>query len=103
MSKKVHTVAPDESLHMIAMLMSTYKISRVVIEKNRKPVGIVTSRDFLPISLVYGTSPYGRHWATRSNGISAKIRQKFHPIWDPWHDFSPRHHDSFATDYRHEC
>ena len=79
MSKKVHTVAPDESLHMIAMLMSTYKISRVVIEKNRKPVGIVTSRDFLPISLVYGTSPYGRHWATRSNGISAKIRQKFIP------------------------
>jgi len=79
MSKKVHTVAPDESLHMIAMLMSTYKISRVVIEKNRKPVGIVTSRDFLPISLVYGTSPYGRHWATRSNGISAKIRQNFIP------------------------
>ena len=79
MSKKVHTVAPDESLHMIAMLMSTYKISRVVVEKNRKPVGIVTSRDFLPFSLVYGTGPYGRYWATRSNGIPGKTRHKFIP------------------------
>jgi CBS domain-containing protein len=79
MSKKVHTVAPDESLHMIAMLMSTYKISRVVVEKNRKPVGIVTSRDFLPFSLVYGTGPYGRYWGTRSNGISGRTRHKFIP------------------------
>ena len=64
MSKKVESVAPDETIHMIAMLMTTYKISRVVVEKNKKPIGIVTARDFLPISLIHGTGSLedtGRH------------------------------------------
>ncbi|MGG6460023.1 MAG: CBS domain-containing protein [Candidatus Eiseniibacteriota bacterium] len=79
MSTKVHTVAPDETIHTISMLMDTYKISRVVVEKNRKPVGIVTTRDFLPISLIYGTGSVGRYWTTRSDMISGKARKKFMP------------------------
>lgn len=79
MSKKVHTVAPDETLHMIAMLMTTYNISRIVVEKNKKPLGIVTSRDFLPISLIYGTGSSGKYWTTLGNVVSAKTRQRFIP------------------------
>ena len=79
MSKKVHTVAPDETLHMIAMLMTTYNISRIVVEKSKKPLGIVTSRDFLPISLVYGAGSSGKYWTTLSNVVSAKTRQRFIP------------------------
>lgn len=79
MSKKVYTLAPDETVHMVAMLMATYKISRVVVERNKKPLGIVTSRDFLPISLIYGTGSFGRYWTTRSNVGSTKTRQRFIP------------------------
>jgi len=64
---------------MISMLMDTYKISRVVVERNRKPVGIVTTRDFLPISLIYGTGSVGRYWTTRSDMTSGKAWKKFMP------------------------
>ena len=79
MSKKVQSVAPDETIHMIAMLMTTYKISRVVVEKNKKPIGIVTARDFLPISLIHGTGSLGRYWTTRPDMILAKRHQRFIP------------------------
>lgn len=79
MSKKVQFVAPDETIHMIAMLMNTYKISRVVVEKNKKPIGIVTARDFLPISFIYGTGSLGRYWTTRADMILAKKYQRFIP------------------------
>jgi CBS domain-containing protein len=79
MSKKVQCVAPDETIHMIAMLMTTYKISRVVVEKNKKPIGIVTARDFLPISLIHGIGSLGRYWTTRTDMILAKRYQRFIP------------------------
>lgn len=79
MSKKVQCVAPDETIHMIAMLMTTYKISRVVVEKNKKPIGIVTARDFLPVSIIHGTGSLGRYWTTRKDIILAKRHQRFIP------------------------
>jgi len=79
MSKKVQSVAPDETIHMIAMLMTIHKISRVVVEKNKKPIGIVTSRDFLPISTIHGTGSLGRYWTTRANMILDKRHQRFIP------------------------
>lgn len=78
MSKRVHSVAPDETIHMIAMLMTSHKISRVVVEKNKKPVGIVTSRDFLPVSLIYGTDSLG-YRTTRADVILSKRHQRFIP------------------------
>jgi CBS domain-containing protein/predicted transcriptional regulator len=66
MSKKVFTVAPDEILHTVAMLMLAHNISRVIVESKKKPIGIITSRDFLPISLVYGTGTFGKYWKTSS-------------------------------------
>lgn len=79
MSKKVHTVAPDETLHMIAMLMTTYNISRIVVQKNKKPIGIVTSRDFLPIGFNYGTSSSVNYRTPVSKRVSSKTLQSFIP------------------------
>jgi CBS domain-containing protein len=78
MSKMVHSVAPDETIHMIAMLMISHKISRVVVEKNKKPIGIVTSRDFLPVSLIHGTGSLG-YWKTPADMILTKRHQRFIP------------------------
>lgn len=79
MSKKVQSVAPDETIHMIAMLMTMHKISRVVVEKNKRPIGMVTARDFLPISLIHGTGSLGRYWTTRTDMIIVKRHQRSIP------------------------
>jgi CBS domain-containing protein len=79
MSDKVHSVAPDESIHMIALLMNIHKISRVVVQRIMKPIGIVTSRDFLPLSLIHGTGSLGRYWTTRNDITLAKKKQRFIP------------------------
>jgi CBS domain-containing protein len=79
MSDKVYSVAPDESIHMVALLMDIHKISRVIVQKNMKPVGIVTGRDFLPISLIQGTSSLGRYWMTRNDTTLAKKKQRYIP------------------------
>jgi CBS domain-containing protein/predicted transcriptional regulator len=50
MSKKVYTVFPDENIHMIILLMNTYKITRIVVIEHNKPIGIVTVRDLLPLT-----------------------------------------------------
>jgi CBS domain-containing protein len=78
MADKVHSVAPDESIHMIALLMNIHKISRVVVQRNVKPIGIVTSRDFLPLSLIHGTGSLGS-WTTRNHTTLARKKQRFIP------------------------
>jgi CBS domain-containing protein len=78
MSKKVHSVSPDETIHMIAMLMTSHKISRVVVKKNNKPIGIVTARDFLPVSLIHGTDSLG-NWTTRADRALSKKHHRFIP------------------------
>ena len=50
MSKKVHTVFPDENIHMIILLMNTFKISRIIVIEHDKPIGIVTYRNLLPLA-----------------------------------------------------
>ena len=49
MTKKVVTVAPDEPVHSAIMLMSGKEISRIVVAKNNRPVGVITGRDLLPL------------------------------------------------------
>ncbi len=48
MRRKVITVDPKESLFVVQSVLVNNKISRVVVEKNKMPVGIITYRDFLP-------------------------------------------------------
>ncbi|HEY6883264.1 MAG TPA: CBS domain-containing protein [Nitrososphaeraceae archaeon] len=62
MTKRVITVAPDENLHTILQLMADREISRVVVTRNRKPVGIITGHDLLPLSVLFGTRTAGKSW-----------------------------------------
>lgn len=48
MTRKVITVNPAESLFVVESVLVNNKISRVVVEKKNKPMGIITYRDFLP-------------------------------------------------------
>ncbi len=53
MTKKVITAESDENIHVLSILMNTYNISRIVVVKNKHPIGIVTLKDFLPSSIFY--------------------------------------------------
>lgn len=48
MTRKVMTVKPADSLLYVEDLLIKNRISRVVVERNRKPVGMITHRDFIP-------------------------------------------------------
>lgn len=49
MAQKAITVAPDEPIHTVIMVMSGHEISRIIVAKNNHPVGIITGRDLLPL------------------------------------------------------
>jgi len=75
MSKKVITVAPDEPVHSAIMAMSGNKISRIVVTKNRRPVGIITGHDLLPLGTFfdkhYGQNTRRKQPAFIPSGIKA--------------------------------
>ena len=48
MTKKVITVSPDDSIFEAESLLFNNKISRLVVVKNKIPIGIITYRDFIP-------------------------------------------------------
>lgn len=50
MTTDVFTVSPSHSLHTAIMLMIKHKISRVIVTKGKEIVGIITSRDLMPIT-----------------------------------------------------
>ncbi|HSD04969.1 MAG TPA: CBS domain-containing protein, partial [Nitrosopumilaceae archaeon] len=51
MTKKVVTVKPGDSLLYVESVLINNKISRVVVERKRMPVGIITHRDFIPAKM----------------------------------------------------
>jgi len=51
MTKKVITVKPADSLLYVESLLVNSRVSRVVVERNRMPVGIITHRDFIPAKI----------------------------------------------------
>lgn len=79
MTKRVHTVAPDEALHMAILLMNSYKVSRIVVVKNDHPVGIITGRDLLSVSTVFGTGTFGSYWTLREDLVEQRKKQAFIP------------------------
>ena len=79
MTKRVLTVAPDEALHMAVLLMSTHKVSRIVVVKNNHPVGIITGRDLLPASAVFGTGTFGSYWTIKEDLAEQRKKQAFIP------------------------
>ena len=48
MTKKVITVSPNDSIFEVESILLNNKIRRVVVSKNKTPVGIITYRDFVP-------------------------------------------------------
>lgn len=59
MNKKVLTVRPDEPLHMVLLLMTRGSVSRIVVTRDKKPIGMVTGRDLLPVSTLFGPPLFG--------------------------------------------
>jgi len=51
MTKKVITVKPADSLLYVESVLLNNKISRVVVERKKAPVGIITHRDFIPAKM----------------------------------------------------
>ena len=51
MTSKVITVMPADSLLLVENLLVKHRISRIIVERNKKPVGIITNRDFLPAKM----------------------------------------------------
>jgi CBS domain-containing protein len=79
MTKKVITVAPDENLHMILLLMSDNQISRVIVTRDHKPIGIVTGHDLLPVSILFGTRAPGGYWTSQEELVARRGAQRFIP------------------------
>jgi len=48
MTKKVITVSPDDSVFEVRSILFNNKINRVVVTKNKNPIGIITYSDFIP-------------------------------------------------------
>ena len=79
MTKKVITVAHDENLHMILLLMADNRISRVIVIRDHKPIGIITGHDLLPVSILFGTGTAGRYWTSQEELIARRRAQRFIP------------------------
>lgn len=79
MTEKVLTVASDEPIHMALLLMSGHKVSRVLVAKGGRPVGIITSRDLLPVGALFGTGTVGSYWTTREDVVAKRKLQWYVP------------------------
>jgi CBS domain-containing protein len=76
MTKRVFTVAPDDTIHAALTLMINNKVSRIVIvTKNNKPVGIITGHDLLPISASFGTGRNRSYWTIQEKSIGKRKRE----------------------------
>lgn len=51
MTRNVKTVKPADSLLYVENVLVKNKLSRVVVERDRRPVGIITHRDFIPAKI----------------------------------------------------
>jgi CBS domain-containing protein len=51
MTKDVISVMPADSLLLVESLLVKHRISRIVVQRNKKPVGIITNRDFIPAKM----------------------------------------------------
>lgn len=77
MTNKVITAAADDNINLIFRLMHTHKISRIVIVKDDFPIGIVTSKDFLPASIFYGINFASNKFPSPNSMISKDKKSKF--------------------------
>ena len=58
MTRKVITVTPNDTILLVESLLINNRITRIIVQRNRKPVGIITHRDFVPAKIP--------HWIAES-------------------------------------
>jgi CBS domain-containing protein len=51
MKRELITAAPSDPILHVESLLIKYRISRVIIKRDQKPVGIITFRDFIPAKI----------------------------------------------------
>ena len=51
MKKNLITAAPSDPILHVESLLIRYGISRVIVKRNQKPIGIITFRDFVPAKI----------------------------------------------------
>jgi CBS domain-containing protein len=76
MSSRVFTVTPDQTIHRPLMLMINNKVSRVVVTRNNKPVGIITGHDLLPISASFGIGTNRSYWTIQEKSIGKRKKEQ---------------------------
>lgn len=59
MTRDVITVKPADSLLYVESVLVNNRISRVVVERNKQPVGIITHRDFIPAKMPLWLKQFG--------------------------------------------
>ncbi|MDC8453352.1 MAG: CBS domain-containing protein, partial [Candidatus Nitrosotalea sp.] len=59
MTRPVITVQPADSLLYVENVLVKNRISRVVVSRNKKPVGIITHRDFIPAKIPLWLRQFG--------------------------------------------
>jgi len=59
MTKKVITVKPADSLLFVESVLIKNRLSRVIVERNRRPVGMITHRDFIPAKIPLWLRQFG--------------------------------------------
>jgi CBS domain-containing protein len=58
MTRKVITVTPNDTILLVESLLINHRITRIIVQRNRLPVGIITHRDFVPAKIP--------HWIAES-------------------------------------
>lgn len=76
MTQKVVTVRPEDNVNSISELLTRYNISRVIVVRENRPVGIITTRDMLPKGNYFGVLS-NRQKEFENRLLSSKIRIPF--------------------------
>ena len=59
--------------------MSDNQISRVIVTRDHKTIGIATGHDLLPVSILFGTGVPGGYWKSQEELVANRRAQKFIP------------------------
>ena len=83
MTRKVITAMPGDSLLYVESLLIHNRISRIIIERNKVPVGIITYRDFVPAKLPHWIAQYAdpkevENYRTKKDLSDFQVNQMSH-------------------------
>lgn len=83
MTRRVVTAMPGDSLLYVESLLIHNRISRIVIQRNKVPVGIITYRDFVPAKLPHWIAQYAdpkevENYRTKKDLSDFQVNQMSH-------------------------